>query len=206
MVGNAPALGQHPPHVMVRNAPALGQHPPHVMVRNAPALGQPHIPMGFRQAFHCEVALFCCLLLPTGSVHVFILLLGLTQSLLKSPFRMRNCQHPSPVHCHVSGQGPQTPHPYRHLLHVYCKGANSSFTLLLWFHFFPKPEFSWGNLPGHCSVQFSHSVMSDSLWPRGLYFIRLPCPWNSPGENTGVGCHSLLQLSSLPIFFSLSIF
>ena len=121
----------HPPHVMVRNAPALGQHPPHVMVRNAPALGQPHIPMGFRQAFHCEVALFCCLLLPTGSVHVFILLLGLIQSLLKSPFRMRNCQHPSPVHCHVSGQGPQTPHPYRHLLHIYCKGANSSFTLLL---------------------------------------------------------------------------
>ena len=23
--------------------------------------------------------------------------------------------------------------------------------------------------------------------------IRLPCPWNSPGENTGVGCHFLLQ-------------
>ena len=22
---------------------------------------------------------------------------------------------------------------------------------------------------------------------------RLPCPWNSPGKNTGVGCHSLLQ-------------
>ena len=20
-----------------------------------------------------------------------------------------------------------------------------------------------------------------------------PCPWNSPGKNTGVGCHSLLQ-------------
>ena len=22
---------------------------------------------------------------------------------------------------------------------------------------------------------------------------RLPCPWNSPGKNTGVGCHSQLQ-------------
>ena len=22
---------------------------------------------------------------------------------------------------------------------------------------------------------------------------RLPCPWNSPGKNTGVGCHFLLQ-------------
>ena len=23
--------------------------------------------------------------------------------------------------------------------------------------------------------------------------IRLPCPWDSPGKNTGVGCHFLLQ-------------
>ena len=23
--------------------------------------------------------------------------------------------------------------------------------------------------------------------------IRLPCPWDSPGKNTGVGCHDLLQ-------------
>ena len=22
---------------------------------------------------------------------------------------------------------------------------------------------------------------------------RLPCPWDSPGKNSGVGCHSLLQ-------------
>ena len=34
----------------------------------------------------------------------------------------------------------------------------------------------------------SHSVMSDSLWPHGLY-----SPWNSPGQNTGVGSLSLLQ-------------
>ena len=26
------------------------------------------------------------------------------------------------------------------------------------------------------SVQFSHSVVSDSLWPHGLHHIRLPCP------------------------------
>ena len=32
------------------------------------------------------------------------------------------------------------------------------------------------------------SVMSDPLWPHGLY-----SPWNSPGKNTGVGCHFLLQ-------------
>ena len=36
-------------------------------------------------------------------------------------------------------------------------------------------------------------VMSDSLWPHGLY-----SPWNSPGQNTGVGGLSLLQGSSQP--------
>ena len=34
----------------------------------------------------------------------------------------------------------------------------------------------------------SHSVMSDSLRPQGLY-----SPWNSPGQNTGVGSLFLLQ-------------
>ena len=34
----------------------------------------------------------------------------------------------------------------------------------------------------------SHSVVSDSLRLHGLY-----SPWNSPGQNTGVGSFSLLQ-------------
>ena len=38
-----------------------------------------------------------------------------------------------------------------------------------------------------------HSVVSDSLCPRGLQPARLLCPWDSPGKNTGVGCHALLQ-------------
>ena len=29
--------------------------------------------------------------------------------------------------------------------------------------------------------------------PHGLWPARLLCPWNSPGKNTGVGCHSLVQ-------------
>ena len=33
--------------------------------------------------------------------------------------------------------------------------------------------------------------MSDSLRPFGLEPARLLCPWNSPGKNTGVDCHSL---------------
>ena len=39
----------------------------------------------------------------------------------------------------------------------------------------------------------SHSVVSLCLPPHGLWSIRLLCPWNFPGENTGVGCHFLLQ-------------
>ena len=39
----------------------------------------------------------------------------------------------------------------------------------------------------------SHLLVSDSLRPHGLKPTRLLCPWNSPGKNTGVGCHSLLQ-------------
>ena len=35
--------------------------------------------------------------------------------------------------------------------------------------------------------------MSDSLRPHRRQPTRLPRPWDSPGENTGVGCHFLLQ-------------
>ena len=38
----------------------------------------------------------------------------------------------------------------------------------------------------------SCSVVSDSLWPRGLY-----SPWNSSGQNVGVGSCSLLQRTFL---------
>ena len=74
------------------------------------------------------------------------------------------------------------------------------------------------------SVQVSCSVVSDSLRPHGLQHVRLPCPsslshvwlfstcrsiycslpgsflcpWNFPGKNTGVGCHSILGGYSRP--------
>ena len=35
--------------------------------------------------------------------------------------------------------------------------------------------------------------MSDSVWPHRRQPTRLPCPWDSPGKNTGVGCHFHLQ-------------
>ena len=39
------------------------------------------------------------------------------------------------------------------------------------------------------SESVSHLVMSDSLQYHGLYL----CSWDSPGKNTGVDCHFLLQ-------------
>ena len=41
---------------------------------------------------------------------------------------------------------------------------------------------------GHLGESESHSVVSDSLQPHGLYSL-----WNPPGQNTGVGSLSLLR-------------
>ena len=61
-------------------------------------------------------------------------------------------------------------------------------------------ELNLSKLPLLCSfclpfslVQFSHSVVSDSLRPCGLQLARLPCAWLFPGKNAGVGCHALFQ-------------
>ena len=35
--------------------------------------------------------------------------------------------------------------------------------------------------------------MTDSVRPHRRQPTRLPRPWDSPGKNTGVGCHCLLQ-------------
>ena len=37
------------------------------------------------------------------------------------------------------------------------------------------------------------SVVSDPVWSHRWQPTKLPRPWDSPGKNTGVGCHFLLQ-------------
>ena len=59
-----------------------------------------------------------------------------------------------------------------------------------------------------CSVQFSHSVVSDSLWPHGLQHARPPCPSPSPGVYSNScplsqWCHPTISSSVIP--FSSSI-
>ena len=70
---------------------------------------------------------------------------------------------------------------------------------------------------GFYSVQFSHSVVSDSLWPHGLQHTRPPCPSSTPGVDSNScplswWCHptissSVVSFSShLPSFPALGSF
>ena len=79
-------------------------------------------------------------------------------------------------------------------------GIMSSFQHLLWFYFISGTLLSTRALRmTHTtsvvekSESVSYSVMFDSLRPHVLYPVRLLCPWDYPGKNTGVGCHFLLQ-------------
>ena len=54
----------------------------------------------------------------------------------------------------------------------------------------------WESLSLDMSVHAMHAkspVVSNSLQPYGMWPTRLLCPRDSPGKNTGVGCHTLLQ-------------
>ena len=52
----------------------------------------------------------------------------------------------------------------------------------------------------------SCSVVSDSVRPHRRQPTRLPRPWDSPGKNTGVGCHFLLQARCIEVAFSFLLF
>ena len=48
-------------------------------------------------------------------------------------------------------------------------------------------------IPSPAAAASVTSVVSDSVRPHRWQPTRLPRPWDSPGKNTGVGCHFLLQ-------------
>ena len=52
---------------------------------------------------------------------------------------------------------------------------------------------SYFYIPVPYQTQISRSVVSDSVQPHRWQPNRLPCPWDSPGKSTGVGCHFLFQ-------------
>ena len=62
-----------------------------------------------------------------------------------------------------------------------------------------------------CSVQFSHSVVSDSLWPHGLQHARLPCVSPIPGVYPNPcplswWCHPTISSSVVPFSSCLQSF
>ena len=56
-----------------------------------------------------------------------------------------------------------------------------------------KIQLKTGSKEKRSACIFKCSNMSDSLQARGLGPARLLCPWDYPSNNTGVGCHFLLQ-------------
>ena len=61
------------------------------------------------------------------------------------------------------------------------------------------------------SVQFSHSVMADSLWPHGMQHARLPCPSPTPGAYSNScpscrWCHPTISFSVIPFSCHLQSF
>ena len=72
-------------------------------------------------------------------------------------------------------------------------------------------QFNQFTLPGnYCSVQFSHSVMSDCLQPHGLQHARPPCPSPTPGAYSDSSPPSVMPSNCLilchPLLLSPSIF
>ena len=74
-----------------------------------------------------------------------------------------------------------------------------------------------GSFFGSISVQFSHSVVSNSLWPHGLQHSRLPCilsnhgacskthvHWVEMPSNHLILCHPLLPLLIFPSIWGFS--
>ena len=82
----------------------------------------------------------------------------------------------------ATGEGDATEGPWWECLEVDCMTCSHKKTLIntLQSH-------------SHVCVCLLASVTSDSLWPHGLQPASLLCLWDFPGENTGVGCHALLQ-------------
>ena len=67
------------------------------------------------------------------------------------------------------------------------------------------------SMPPTISAQFSHSVVSYSLWPHGLQHARLPCPSPTPGAYSNScplsrWCHQTISSPVVPFLLLPSIF
>ena len=81
-------------------------------------------------------------------------------------------------------RGSSQPRDQTHVSCIYCVGRQ---ILYQWHHLLVLCVFCTAYIFNAKVNSESGSVMSDSLQPHGLY-----TPWNSPGQNNGVGSHPLL--------------
>ena len=50
-----------------------------------------------------------------------------------------------------------------------------------------------------CAAAAKSPQLCPTVRPHGQQPSRLPPPWDSPGKNTGVGCHFLLQCMKVKV-------
>ena len=90
--------------------------------------------------------------------------------------------------------------------------SRSACTIILQMRKETFKEVNWlGQNPGRNSVQFSHSVVADSLWPHGLQHARPPCPSPIPGVYpdscpSSLWCHLTISSSVVPFSSCLQSF
>ena len=93
------------------------------------------------------------------------------------------------------------------------EALSSSASFLKWSQSIPAERVSPPGWSGHrgdqypVRLQFSCSVVSDSLWPHGLHHTRLPCPSPTPGACSNScplsrWCHLTISSSVIPFNFS----
>ena len=82
--------------------------------------------------------------------------------------------------------------------------------MYIWFSSHPRIElwplkqlWIYIYLPG---IQFSGSIVSDSLWHHGLQHARLPCPSPTPGACSNSWCHPTISSSVIPFSSCLQSF
>ena len=97
------------------------------------------------------------------------------------------------------------------------EALSSSASFLKWSRSIPAERASPPGWSGHkgdqhpIRIQFSLSVMSDSLWPHGLHHARLPCPSPTPGACSNScplsqWCHPTISSSVIPLSSCLQSF
>ena len=74
-----------------------------------------------------------------------------------------------------------------------CPGGSDNEQLLMFVDWCNEFLLQWLLNVACVRAQLLSHVRLFVTWPYGLQPARLLCPWDSPGKNTGVGCHFLLQ-------------